>query len=40
MSENALNILTDDDVESLNNENYRIHIVDILLSKKAIHEAN
>lgn len=40
MSENALNILTDDDVKSLNNENYRIHIVDILLSKKAIHEAN
>lgn len=39
MSENTLNILTDDNVKSLNNENYRIHIVDILLSKKAIHEA-
>lgn len=39
MTENDLQILTDDDVKSLNNENYRIHIVDILLSKKEIHEA-
>ena len=36
MSENALTILTDDDVKQLNTENYRIHIVDILLSKKPI----
>lgn len=39
MQENKLSILTDDDVKSLNNENYRIHIVDILLSKKPIDEA-
>ncbi|MBK9793326.1 MAG: FkbM family methyltransferase [Sphingobacteriales bacterium] len=36
MYDNNLQILTDDDVIKLNNENYRIHIVDILLSKKRI----
>lgn len=38
MSENELSLLNNEDVTSLNNENYRIHIVDILVSKKAIDE--
>lgn len=36
MLDNNLHILTDEDVVKLNSENYRIHIVDILLSKKRI----
>jgi len=36
MAENTLTILTDEDVKQLNTENYRIHIVDILLSKSPI----
>ena len=36
MTEDRLSILTDEDVQNLQNENYRIHIVDILLSKKTI----
>jgi hypothetical protein len=40
MSENSLSLLTDDDISVLNNEKNRIHLLDILLTKKAIHEAN
>ena len=38
MSGNKLSILSDKDISNLNNENYRIHMVDILLSKKPINE--
>jgi FkbM family methyltransferase len=34
--EDGIRTLTDEDVSSLNNENFRIHIVDILISKKEI----
>lgn len=34
--EDGIRTLTDEDVNSLNNENFRIHIVDILISKKEI----
>ncbi len=38
MNNNKLSVLQEADIQKLNNENYRIHIVDILLSKNAIHE--
>lgn len=40
MHENKITLLSNNDIIDLKNENYRIHIVDILVSKKAIHETD
>lgn len=40
MTDNGLEILRETDIAFLNSEKNRIHLLDILLTKKGIHEAN
>ncbi len=36
MHDNQLTLFTDDDISQMDKENFRIHILDILLSKKTV----